>query len=140
MNRGRKGSLKRTLFSTLMIFFGVIICSVTSFIAVDYTCRSEIDLWLPVYPDAELVSTDNAGFVRLRASGITEQTYYTSDSAADVRVWYTNYRREITQGQYNTGNANSAMSPNMATVNRIINEDPNSDGTIITYYSECAYG
>lgn len=139
MNRGRKGSLKRTLFSTLMIFVGVVICSATGFIAVDFTCRSEIDQWLPIYPDAELVSTDREGFVRVRASGITQQTYYTSDIPNDVRAWYREYRREMTQGQFNAGNSNSAMTSNMATTNQQIIDDPDSEGTIINYYSECAY-
>ena len=135
----RKSSIRRTLFGTLMIIVGVVICSVSAFIGVDVACRSDIDKWMPIYPEAELVSTDSAGFIRIRASGITEQIYYTDDSPVDVRGWYTDYRREITQGQFNGGNAETAMGGSMATTQRQIMEDPDSDGTLIRYYSECAY-
>ncbi len=139
MERKQKGSIKRTLFGTITILLGVVVCSVTAFIGVDVACRSDIDHWMPVYPDAELVSTDSAGFFRIRASGITEQVYYTPDSPVDVRGWYTDYRREITQGQFNGGNAETAMGSSIATTQRQIMEDPDSDGSFIRYYSECAY-
>lgn len=140
MANKRKGSLRRTLFSTLLITLGIVVCSVSAFIGVDVACRADIDKWMPIYPDAELVSTDNAGFIRIRASGITQQIYYTPDSPVDVRGWYTDYRRELTQGQFNGGNANTALGGSMATTQRQIMEDPDSDGTLISYYSECAYG
>lgn len=138
MARRRKSSLRRTLLSIVMIIIGIIICSASSIGAIDFYCRNDINHWMPVYPDAELIETQEDGFFRVRASGITRQVYYTPDSPNEVRQWYRDYRQDITSGQFNSENPNEALS-GVATTNRSIKEDPDSDGSLISYYSECAY-
>lgn len=138
MRRRRKGSLSRTLFGTIFIIIGIVVCTVTFIFAVDSYCRFDIDKWSPIYPDAELVDTLDEGFFRPRASGITRQVYYSSDTPTDVRSWYRTYRRDLTSGDFNDGNANAALS-GVATTDFTISDDPDSDGTIISFYSECAY-
>ena len=138
MRRKRKGSLKRTLLSIIFIVVGIFVCSISMVVGIDSYCASDIDKWLPIYPDAELVDADEEGFFRPRAMGITEQIYYTEDEAADVRRWYTDYRRELTQGSYNANNSNSAVA-GIATTNYRISEDRENGGTVIVTFSECAY-
>jgi len=136
--RKRKGSIARTAIGMIAIIIGVVVCSVVMFFSIDAYCRADINHWMPLYPDAELIDTQEGGFIRVRASGITRQTYYSSDSAATVRVWYSDHRREITSGQFNANNPNAAAS-GIATTRYNVSDDPDSEGSIISYYSECAY-
>lgn len=138
MARKRKNSIWRTIVTTVLIIVGIIVCSTSFVVALDFYCRADINHWMPVYPDAELVETQQSGFFRERASGITVQIYYTSDSQATVLDWYADYRRELTTGQYNAANPDAAMR-GIATTNRRIVDDPDTGGSFITYYSECAY-
>lgn len=138
MRRKRKGSLARTVLGVIAISIGVVVCSVGMFFSIDAYCRADINHWMPLYPGAELIDTQNGGFFRVRASGITNQTYYSPDSPNDVRQWYRDHRREITSGQHNANNPNAATS-GIATTRYQVIDDPDSEGSIISYYSECAY-
>ncbi|MGB7339551.1 MAG: hypothetical protein WBC91_11725 [Phototrophicaceae bacterium] len=138
MGRRRKGSLSRTVFGTVFIVIGIVVCTTTSIFAVDSYCRADINKWMPIYPEAELVETLEEGFFRPRASGITQQVYYTPDTPNDVRAWYRTYRRDLTSGNFNEANANAALS-GVASTDYRISDDPDSDGTFISFYSECAY-
>jgi len=132
-----RSSIGRLLLSIIYIIIGIIILMVLITLGVDVRCAADIDHWMPLYPGAELVRTDENGFFRPRASGITEQVYYTSDDPQTVRTWYRDYRREITRN-VDTRNPNAAAR-GVADTSFRISEDPDSEGTLIYYYAECAY-
>ncbi|MGJ3240573.1 MAG: hypothetical protein ACFE0Q_17835 [Anaerolineae bacterium] len=136
-HRRNRGSIGRTFMGTFFIIIGIIFCTATSIGAIDFYCRADINHWMPIYPDAELVETQENGFFRPRASGITQQIYHTSDDTLTVRNWYRDYRIEITQGLFSE-NPNAPAS-GIATTNFQISEDSERGGSRITYYSECAY-
>jgi len=127
----------RLLLSLVYIVIGIIVLIALTTLGIDVRCSADINHWLPIYPGAELIRTDDDGFFRPRASGITEQVYYTSDDAQTVRTWYRDYRREITQ---NVAERNpNAAARGLADTRFTISEDPDSEGTLIFTYAECAY-
>lgn len=129
--------LGRLLLSIVLIIFGIIAFVSLLTLGIDVRCASDINFWTPVYPGAEHVLTEQNGFFRPRASGITEQVYYTSDDPVTVRAWYRDYRRDITE---NMANRNSEVAARgIADTSYRIVDDPDSEGTLIYFYSECAY-
>ncbi|MEL7433915.1 MAG: hypothetical protein AAFN11_08200 [Chloroflexota bacterium] len=139
MRRKRKGSIGRSILSMIAIMFSVIVCSVVTFGAVDVACNNDINTWAPLYPDSELVDETAGGFVRARASGLTDQVYYSPDDASDVRKWFRDYRNELTEGRYNTANPDAALGPQIATIRRYVVEADDGNGALIIYDLECAY-
>ena len=136
-NRSNR-SLKGTIISVIAIIVGIVACTVSITAGLDIRCRADIDHWLPIYPDSEVVAVRQRGFFRERASGVTEIVYHSDDDPVTVRGWYRDYRREITSGQYNEGNANSAMR-GMSTTRYQVIDDPDGNGSRIIQTSECAY-
>ena len=129
--------LGRLLLSMALIIFGIFVFVVVLTLGIDVRCASDINYWTPIYPGAEHVRTDQNGFFRPRASGITEQVYHTSEDVVTVRAWYRDYRREITR---NTQNRDSDVAARgIADTSYRIVEDPDRGGTLIYFYSECAY-
>lgn len=139
MRRRRKGSIGRSIMGVFFIMVGVVVCSATAFGAMDVYCHNDINTWAPLYPWAELVEETEGGFLRPRASGLTEQVYYTPDTEADVEAWFREYRNELTEGRFNTANPNEALGPVVATVNRFVTSAEDGDGAFIIYDLECAY-
>lgn len=138
----KQGSIGRLLFTLLMIVVGVVFCSTSLFLAGDYYCSRDINHWMPVYPDAEVAQVVRTGFIRPRASGITEMVYFTEDDVIDVRTWYREYRRDITRNTVNSSNPNAAARGIATTNNSIFasrDENGEDNGTFIRQTSECAY-
>lgn len=136
--RKTKKPIMRQILTLGLIVLGIGMCSIATIAGLDFRCGLDIDKWQPVYPDAELVDTEESGFFRDRASGRTIQTYYTSDEPVLVRRWYSEYRRELTSGQYNVDNPNASVR-GLSTNTRQITEDPDTGGSYIRLFSECAY-
>lgn len=132
-----QGSIGRLLLSLIAIVIGIIILIVLLTIGIDVRCAADINFWTPLYPGSELVSTGDDGFFRPRASGITEQVYYSSDDPVTVRTWFRDYRREVTRNI--TGSDPNAAARGVADTSVRVSEDLESDGTLIFYYSECAF-
>lgn len=137
-----QGSIGRLILTLTLIMLGVIICSSTLFLGGDAFCRRDIDHWMPVYPNSEIVQINNNGFIRPRASGITEIVYFTEDNVIDVRRWYRDYRRDITRDEVNNNNPNAAARGLADTTNSIFaaqDDNGNENGTFIRQISNCAY-
>ncbi|MEL7433914.1 MAG: hypothetical protein AAFN11_08195 [Chloroflexota bacterium] len=139
MRRQGKGSIGRTVMGLFFIMIGVVVCSVGAFGAMDVYCRSDIDTWAPIYPGAELIDETRSGFIRPRASGLTEQVYYTPDAERDVEEWFRDYRAELVEGRYNVADPNAALGPQVATIQRTVVEAEDGEGALIIYNLECAY-
>lgn len=131
----KQGGCRRLLMSTSAIILCIIACSVVTFLGIDARCNYDIETWLPVYPDAEVVSVDY-DFLRARGMGETTLVLYTPDDSNTVRTWYTNYRRELTRGEQGA-NPNRAMG-GIAETRRSITDAPDAPGTLITLFSKCA--
>lgn len=135
--RLQQGSLKSTLIGLLAICLGVVFCSTITVWGIDALCASDIDRWQPIYPNSELVQIQQSGFFRARGSGITEATYFTTDSQVEVGRWYLAYRRELTRGS-SSGDSETAAR-GVSSVHQNLEEAADGSGTFIHQYSECAY-
>lgn len=131
----RERPLQSTLLSILLIFVGIIACCLSLFVGVDWACHRDINTWMPIYPNSELVAQEY-NFVRPRAMGITSATYTTSDATDVVRRWYTTYRRELTSGLAASG---ETVARGLAATRYQVVENLEGDGTLVIQYSECAY-
>lgn len=138
MPHRKQPSLMRTLIGTVLIVLMIIICSASFIGAMDIYCHNDINYWMPLYPNAQLVEMQRGGFFRPRASGITLQTYHTADDPTTVRTWYRNYRQTLTSRLSSESSADMALS-GIATTDYTITDEPQATGSLITYYSECAY-
>lgn len=131
-------SIGRTIVSVILIIIGIFVCAVSLVIGSDIYCAADIDHWMPVYPEAQLVQSDHT-FFRPRASGITRQQYITEDDPNTVRRWYGEYRREITRNVSGEGGNSEVAARGISTNDLSIQQNPDGDGSLITILSECAY-
>jgi hypothetical protein len=97
------------------------------FLGSDQLCRFDIDRRLLTYPDATLVTAEHNG-IRLRAMGKTQLTYTTPDDYETVAQWF----RELHLEQLDKG-----IFSGLAGIIRWTEKDPNGDGTLIYYVTEC---
>jgi hypothetical protein len=129
--------VRRTVLSVVLIMGAILVCSITVVVGVDALCRSDIDKWLPVYPNATVSSTEH-DFFRPRAMGRTTMILETADAAPKVRAWYYNNRDQLTRGQEFEGNQTARTG--IATVEYQVENLPNGqNGSRIYLWSECAY-
>jgi hypothetical protein len=97
------------------------------FFGSDQVCRFDINRRLPNYPNATLVTAEHNG-LRLKALGTTEMVFSTSDDYETVAQWYRNLNLEqLDKGIFN----------GMATINRWVEQNPEGNGTLIYYVTEC---
>ena len=135
MNKGFFGEIKRLIVSMFLITMGVILAIVALVAVIDIQCSNDSYYWMPIYPNAELIETTQQGYVRVRGMGITEQSYFSTDSVEEVREWYRLYRRELTSGQHadNPDTAIQGFGTNLYTASPAVD----GLGSIISYYTEC---
>lgn len=132
------GSVRRLMLSLMLIVVGIAVLAVLLLAAIDYQCGSEIDRWLPIYPGAVLLE-ETHDYFRPRAMGRTNAEYYTPDDRDAVLRWYSEYRRNLTSGQYNEANPNARLESRSVATVRYTVRAADDGGTIIITYSECAY-
>ncbi len=133
----KSASLRRTIIGTLAIMVAIMICTVTLVTAVDTACYNDINHWMPLYPDSEVVEV-KYDFFRPRGMGNTLMIFYTPDDETTVRRWYINYRRSITQNQQYADNSNYRASGLASTAYRIAPAENNQRGSLIYHVSDCA--
>jgi hypothetical protein len=132
------GCLRKTLTGCLMIIIGIFICSVVSVAGIDVMCHNDIEHKLPFYPQAEIISQES-GFFRPRAMGVSTVLLTSSDSAQDVRKWYSDYRLELEKQSYDERTGRRVAPGGLATVSFSVEENPDTGKTLITLMSDCAY-
>ncbi len=93
----------------------------------DQYCRYEINRRLPIYPGATLLSQEFNG-LRTRATGASQMVFSTPDSEATVREFYR---------QLNLARVKEEGPQGLATVGFNIQADPQGEGAIISYATEC---
>jgi hypothetical protein len=93
----------------------------------DQYCRYEINRRLPVYPGATLTSQEFNG-LRVRATGSSQMVYSTPDSVETVKEFYRQLNLERVKEEGPQG---------IATVNFLVESDPQGEGSVISYATEC---
>lgn len=130
-------SLRRTIIGTLAIIVGIIACTSSLIVGIDAACYNDINHWMPIYPDSEVIEV-RYDFFRPRGMGNTLMIFYTPDDEHTVRQWYTQYRRSITQNAYNSSNPDSRLGGLATTSYRISPAHDGQPGSLIYHLSDCA--
>ncbi len=120
-------SLRSCMLSILLIFVGIFLCVSVVFVVADTSCRNNTAMWIPMYPDAEVVE-ERKTFLNTFGMGVTQVTLSTPDDPNTVRKWYLDTRAQ-----------NEANPTNLlATMRYLVREGENGGSTIILS-SECAW-
>lgn len=111
---------------SLLILMAVALGAVLTLVAsADVMCSVDIERRLPIYPGAEVITTDY-NFVRPRAMGVTRMHFRIADDAETVRQWYRDHTLALLDADAFSG---------LALVERQVNET--DEGTELILYSEC---
>lgn len=132
------GCLRKTIVGSLAIIIGIMLCSVVSVGGIDILCRNDIEHKLPLYPQA-VVASEESGFFRPRAMGMSTVVLTTPDSAKDVRQWYSDYRLELEKQSYDERTGRRTSPQGLANVSFRVEENSSTGKTLVYLMSECAY-
>lgn len=117
----------RTPLVILVIIVGTFVCLGVLSFYVDSTCVSEAETWIPLYPNAEVVSERYTG-MRPFGMGSTNLQLLTPDDILEVRRFYQESRAGLDPAKANSGLASVLFNLREA----------EGGGTLITLTSECA--
>ena len=92
----------------------------------DWQCRTDIEKWLPIYPNAQLVNEWHN--FRERSMGVTTMTLLSPDKPDTIRRWYYQQRNTASEQDTNRG---------IAITNFDIHDNPDGAGSEIFLYSRC---
>jgi hypothetical protein len=124
---GSKRSKRSPLVGCIVVPVVVVLFVIALVFGSDQYCRYEINQRLPVYPGATLLSQEFNG-MRVRATGASQMVVSTPDDPETVQAWY----REL-----NLERVKKEGPPGIATVNFFVEPNPQEQGSLITYATEC---
>jgi hypothetical protein len=110
------------------ILIGIVACMGAGTLGYDQGCVVGADNYLPVYPNAELVSSEYDSF-RPFGIGSTVRVYYSDDPVQVVRDWYVEERTQAARDAKPRGLGNYAY--------RAVLDPNDGDGTQISLLSDC---
>ena len=116
------------MIALVLITLGIFVCISVTVFGLDVACYRDTTTWLPVYPNAEVVSSSYNMF-RPWAMGRTEMVLHSKDDFVTVNGWYVDQMRAI-----NDVNADRGI----ATTDYSIRRDSEGSGTTIYLSSTCA--
>ncbi len=119
---------RRYLVTTVLIIVGIFACATATTVALDFACHRDITDWLPMYPDAEVLSLAYNSF-RPWAMGRTSAVLWTDAPFVEVNTWYVEQLRAASDQHPDRG---------IATTNHRLQIDHERGGTRIHLSSECA--
>lgn len=130
-------SLRRKIFPIIRLWLRAILplvimlavvgtCLVSATVFLDWKCHTDIENWLPIYPNAQLVNEWHN--FRERSMGITTMTLISSDTPDTIRRWY--YQRRDAASQQGANHA-------LAITKFDIHDNPDGPGSEIFLYSQC---
>lgn len=112
--------------STFRLLFILIVASLlcvgSVLVWADFQCSSDIEAWLPLYPNAETVSVENDLF-RPRATGTTLWIQESTDDIETIKQFYRDHVLEVLDSKRGRGLASTdwQVEPNSeSNTNRII--------------------
>lgn len=97
------------------------------FFGSDQICGYDIYRRLPFYPEATIMQAEHNSF-RPRGLGKTEMVFSTPDDYETVAEWYR---------QLNLEQLDKNIYNGLASINRWAEKDPEGNGTLIYYVTEC---
>jgi hypothetical protein len=115
-------SLLKTGLILLLLAFA---CIATLVFAGDSICHSDIEQWIPYYPNATVVSTEY-DFIRARGIGTTTVTLMSDDDEETVRQFYRDTILALLDAEETRGLASTSWDVLF-----------DGESSIITLYSEC---
>lgn len=112
--------------STLIIVLATVFCVSSTVAYVDYDCVKNGKAWLPIYPDAEIISEQD-GYFRRYGFGTTTLVLHTPDDNNTVRKWYIAHQRKTRIERGTTG---------LAEIDWAVIRTPKESGTtlVLTLY------
>jgi len=122
-------SIRGMIISTIVITIAIIVVFGLAVMGIDYSCQVTIETWTPYYPDAEVVSVEYDLF-RPRAMGNSLVILSTPDEYLVVNEWYQDHQANLREMDQVEG---------IATYGFNVRNNPDSDGSLIYLFSECAY-
>ena len=96
-------------------------------IVADVTCNGSIEIWLPLYPDAEVVSVQH-NFIRPRALGSSLMILRTDATADQIEDFY----RQNIDTLINQGTPRGMGSTDFQ-----VEPDQDSGGSLILLFTRC---
>ncbi len=111
---------------TLILFS--LACMAVFVFSIDETCRSNIALRQPLYPNAEIIETTYDLF-RPRAMGETRMTLRSPDDEETVMEWFRQLTLDLLRREEYRG---------LATVDYSVKPAEDGTGSLIYLYSECS--
>ncbi|MBZ0304177.1 MAG: hypothetical protein K8J31_30860 [Anaerolineae bacterium] len=114
----------RNIVLFLLLVFG---CPGSMAVVGDIACNISINTWLPVYPDAQVISVEH-NFIRPRGLGATLMVLRTPDDPETVNTFY----RQNIQDLVDRG-----APRGMGSTDWSAREDPDEEGTLLALYSRC---
>ena len=125
--RDRQDHVRGTLGGLILVSIFVGISFVLAVAFLDSQCHTQITRWLPLYPDAEIVSLEH-DFFRPQAMGRTVMVLRSPDDAITTRRWYADVWETEADRDPNRG---------LAIVNFQVNADPDGEGSLVVLTSSC---
>jgi hypothetical protein len=110
-----------------MLFIASSICLGSIIVGADMICKSNVETWLPYYPNAEVVSIEH-DFIRARAMGETWVVLSSPDDPETVRQFYRDNTLALMRAETLRG---------WAITDWRVEADPDGEGSIIRLYSLC---
>lgn len=124
---GRGRNKRSPLVGCLVVTLVVVLFIVALVFGSDQYCRYEINQRLPIYPESTLVSQEFNG-LRPRATGASQVVVSTPDDPETVTEWYRQLNLERVKREGPQG---------LASVNYVVEANPEGEGSVIYYRTEC---
>ncbi len=110
----------------LILVFVSVTCIGGILAAAGFQCSSDIETWVPYYPNSELVSHQYDLIPRVLGTGVT--TLASPDDVETVKQFYRDHMIETLQSGRNRG---------LASTDWQVRENPDGDGAQIILFSSC---
>lgn len=120
-------TMRGCVISTLLIFAATAFCTVTGVLVIDNTCATQINAWMPPYPEAEMIR-EYHNFLRPFAMGVTVVEQHSEDSVETINAWYTAQRFNTEINEDNS----------IATMLMDVQPAPEGSGSVIRLSTACA--
>lgn len=112
----RKGcTLRGLLLSFVFIPVGILLCSTSVYVMVDFSCKGDASLWLVDYPNSERVDQIYTG-VRPFGLGATIRVLRSPDSRNVVWRWYMDRNQELSYQGHTSANSFTRVNIQVSTI------------------------
>jgi len=111
----------------LILIFASFACIGSIVLVGDFQCSSDIEAWIPFYPNGEVISVEY-DFIRMRAWGNTQTIQASSDDVETAKQFYRDHILKLFDEERSRG---------LASTNWTVEPNPDTDGSLIILTSSC---